>query len=151
MGSRLSGEPDELGSWATCDLQAELACRGVPLLLEQHSSEALLSELVKRGGTLRACAEAQLLCLRKSQDYNQTGGNAGTFNASRDDYFPFGLSSYAQMIHTKSQRLISLAKKGKASNFESAMDTALDLINYASFLADWLDRMDTATHSGAQA
>lgn len=113
--------------------------------LEQFSSGELLSELAKRGGTLRACAEAQLLCLRKSQDYNQTGGNAGTFNASRDDYFPFGLSSYAQMIHTKSQRLISLAKKGDvAANFESARDTALDLINYASFLADWLERKDLA-------
>lgn len=141
MGSRLSGEPDELGSWATCDLKAELAQRGVPLLLEQFSSEELLSELAKRGGTLKACAEAQLLCLRKSQDYNQTGGNAGTFNASRDDYFPFGLSSYAQMIHTKSQRLISLAKKpSEEANFESCRDTALDLINYASFLADWLAR-----------
>ncbi len=112
--------------------------------LEQFSSEELLGELARRGGPLKACAEAQLLCLRKSQDYNNTGGNAGTFNASRDDYFPFGLASYAQMIHTKSQRLISLAKKDSdaTASFESARDTALDLINYASFLADWLDRMD---------
>jgi hypothetical protein len=110
--------------------------------LSSYSSSELLEELAKRGGTLKACADAQLLCLKKSEDYNQTGGKAGTFEASRDDYFPFGLVSYAQMLHTKSQRLISLAKKASTgnANFESARDTCLDLINYASFAADWLER-----------
>lgn len=104
---------------------------------------ALLDALRRHGGTLQACAEAQLLVLKKSADYNNTGSNKGaasTFKASRDDYFPFGLKSYAQMIHTKSQRLISLSNKDGSSNFESARDTMLDLINYASFGADWLHR-----------
>jgi hypothetical protein len=112
-------------------------------LLDQFHPGALLDSLGRRGGTLKACSDAQLLVLKKSADYNNTGangGSAGTFKAQRDDYFPFGLKSYAQMIHTKSQRLISLANKGDGAIFESARDTMLDLINYASFGADWLDR-----------
>lgn len=120
-------------------------------ILSSFSSEDLMLELQRRGGTLKACADAQLLVLKKSADYNQTGGTAvaHTFDAKRDDYFPFGLVSYAQMIHTKSQRLISLAIKegmhGQGSNFESARDTLLDLINYGSFGADWLERRQGGT------
>lgn len=80
----------------------------------------------------RPMIEAAALCQRKAEDYN--GGTV-----SRDAYFPFGLTSYSQMIHTKSLRLVSLAQQGGAANFESARDTALDLINYATFLAEWLD------------
>lgn len=110
--------------------------------LDMFHPGALLDSLGRRGGTLKACAEAQLLVLKKSADYNNTGDKsvAHTFQAKRDDYFPFGLKSYAQMIHTKSQRLLSLAIKDSGTNFESARDTMLDLINYASFGADWLNR-----------
>lgn len=93
----------------------------------------LLQELTRRGGHLEALAEAGLLCVKKAEDYN-----AGM--VSRDSYFPFGLQSYAQMIHTKSQRLISLCGKTTTENFESARDTCLDLVNYAGFCADWLKR-----------
>jgi len=93
----------------------------------------LLKALTLRGGHLEALAEAALLCVKKAEDYN-----AGTVN--RDSYFPFGLQSYAQMLHTKSQRLISLCGKAESENFESARDTCLDLINYAGFAADWLKR-----------
>lgn len=93
----------------------------------------LLQELTRRGGHLEALAEAGMLCVKKAEDYN-----AGT--VSRDSYFPFGLPSYAQMIHTKSQRLISLCGKTTGENFEPARDTCLDLINYAGFCADWLKR-----------
>lgn len=118
-------------------------------LLDAFHPGALLESLARRGGTLKACADAQLLCLRKSADYNQTGGGAGTFSASLDDYFPFGLKSYAQMLHTKSQRLVSLALKGEAAGFEGPRDTMLDLINYASFGADWLYREEQAHISRA--
>lgn len=92
----------------------------------------LLEELRLRGGTYTALADAALLYERKSQDYN-----AGV---SRDTFFPFGLKSYTQMLHTKTQRLVSLCHAQGAPNFESARDTVLDLINYASFCADWLER-----------
>lgn len=75
--------------------------------------------------------EAFQLVLRKNQDYNA--------KVDRSSYFPMGLASYAQMIHVKSQRLVSLAASGGAPNFESVRDTALDLINYATFLAEAVD------------
>jgi hypothetical protein len=93
----------------------------------------LLQELTRRGGHLEALADAGLLCVKKAEDYN-----AGV--VTRDSYFPHGLVSYSQMIHTKSQRLISLCGKTTTENFESARDTCLDLVNYAGFCADWLKR-----------
>ena len=74
--------------------------------------------------------------IKKSQDYN----NGQDVPQSRSIYFPFGLISYAQMIHTKSQRLISLAKQTKNPNNESIRDTLLDLINYACFAVEAIDK-----------
>lgn len=95
----------------------------------------LVAELSKRGGSMGAVGEALTIVVGKSQDYN-----AGAVD--RDSYFPLGLASYAQMLHTKSLRLVSLASKPRDAVFESARDTALDIINYASFLADWLKRTE---------
>lgn len=60
----------------------------------------------------------------------------------REDYFPFGLLSYSQMIHIKSLRLQSVAtltNNGKEINFESAEDTLLDLINYSIMAYKFLE------------
>jgi len=62
---------------------------------------------------------------RKNRDYN--GG------VNLESYFPFGLKSYAQMIHVKSQRVVSLASSGVAPTNESVMDSLKDVINYAVF------------------
>ena len=78
------------------------------------------------------CVEALKLLSKKAQDYN-TG-------VDRSDYFPFGLTSYSHMIHTKSLRLVSLCKSNKNPNFESARDTLLDLINYAAMTIVELDK-----------
>ena len=83
-------------------------------------------------GAARALADAGMLCIKKAEDYN-TG-------FERDQYFPLGLASYATILHMKTQRLLSLCQKQGEPNFESVRDTALDLINYASFLADWAER-----------
>lgn len=103
-------------------------------------SEDLLRELARRGGHPGALAEAALLCVRKSQDYNGEQSHVDMHAVDRTNYFPLGVASYAQMLHTKSQRFVSLARKeleGKTPNFEGLRDTALDLINYAGFyLAD---------------
>lgn len=102
--------------------------------------QALLTELTKRGGTFKAVALAQLLVLRKSSDYNQAGGaGKDPATADRDGYFPFGATSYAQMVHVKAQRLNSLVLKSGEPNFEGIRDTLLDIINYASF---WIERID---------
>ena len=99
---------------------------------------ALLAELAKRGGHPGALAEAALLCIRKSQDYNSTVDNSDPHKIDRSAYFPFGTVSYAQMLYTKALRFNSLVVKemaGESANFEGLRDTALDIINYAGFFA----------------
>ena len=97
-------------------------------------TEVMLLEIQDRGGHPGALAEAALLCIRKSSDYN--GVNPDPHKVDRSNYFPFGIMSYGHMIHTKSQRFISLCEariSGRPVNFEGLRDTALDLINYAGF------------------
>lgn len=104
--------------------------------LMESSTAELLEELKSRGGHPGALAEAALLCIRKSQDYNQGSLNMDPHKVDRTSYFPFGTVSYAQMIHTKSQRFNSLTlkeMKGQDANFEGLRDTALDIINFAGF------------------
>jgi len=106
--------------------------------LAECSTVELLEELQRRGGHPGALAEAALLCIRKSQDYNQGMGDLDPHTIDRSSYFPFGAVSYAQMLHTKSQRFNSLVLKetqGRGANFEGLRDTALDIINYAGFFA----------------
>jgi hypothetical protein len=92
----------------------------------------LLTLLAGRGGAEGALGEAGLLFMKKGQDYGTHG--------ERDDYFPFGLQSYAQMLWVKALRLVSLAKAPRETNFEGVRDTLLDLISYSCFAADWLKR-----------
>lgn len=80
--------------------------------------------------------EVTRIAIKKSQDYN----NGADKPQSRANYFPFGLLSYAQMLHTKTQRLNSLALQSKKPNSESIRDTLLDLINYASFAVEAIDK-----------
>ena len=107
-------------------------------LLANISTEAMFNEIERRGGHPAALAKAALLCIRKSQDYNQ--GQTDPHTIDRTGYFPFGAVSYAQMLHTKTERFMSLTRKairGESVNFEGMDDTALDIINYAGFfLAD---------------
>lgn len=110
----------------------------LPVGVRNATSIDLLEELKRRGGHPGALAEAALLCIRKSQDYNQGMGQDDPHTVDRSAYFPFGAVSYAQMLHTKSQRFNSLTKKimdGGDANFEGLRDTALDIINYAGFFA----------------
>lgn len=99
------------------------------------TSVELLAELSARGGHPGALADAALLCIKKSADYNY-GQSADPHHVDRTGYFPFGAVSYAQMLHTKSERFVSLTKQigeGRKINFEGLCDTALDIINYAGF------------------
>ena len=120
----------------------------VLLALSRATTQELLRELCGRGGTLEQTAKAQLIVLKKSEDYNRVdrraadrGGDAEA--QARDAYFPFGDASYAQMIHTKSQRVNSLVDaglKGRPTNFEGLLDSLYDLLNYASFMAERIQR-----------
>lgn len=101
-------------------------------------SEFMLEILADRGGHPGALAEAGLLAIKKAKDYNH--GQVDIHKIDRSSYFPFGWMSFVQMLHTKVQRLVSLAEKertGGSSSFESMEDTCLDLINYAGFAVAW--------------
>lgn len=119
------------------------------LNLAAASLEDLLYELSLRGTDSPAAqlGIAGLLYLKKSADYNSDSKHYTLSN-----YFPFGTASYAQMIHTKSMRILSVAEKElnqKTANFESLQDSALDMINYAMFLADHCDKT-VVTHQHNQ-
>lgn len=111
--------------------------------LDDATTVQLLLAMKRRGGTFAAVADAQMLVMRKSEDYNRDALADGAAAAKRDVYFPFGTVSYAQMIHTKAQRFVSIARAvddGGRPNFEGLLDTALDVINYAAFYVEWATR-----------
>lgn len=98
--------------------QANRACTPAEAVVAMRESEDSL---------LRVFADAYDLCSRRGSDY---GG--------RLKYFPFGFLSYAQMIHIKSTRIITLAESGMLPLGEPVLDSVLDLINYTAFLAEWI-------------
>lgn len=105
--------------------------------LASASLEDLLYEISLRKSPVAQLATAGLLYLKKSSDYNSDSKYA------LENYFPFGPVSYAQMIHTKSMRILSVTEKqlnGQVTNFESLQDSALDMINYSMFLADYCNK-----------
>jgi NTP pyrophosphatase (non-canonical NTP hydrolase) len=82
----------------------------------------------------KAFMDAAELLAKKKQDYC-TG-------VTRQDYFPFGHYSYAQMLHTKMLRvhsLLNVLENGNQPNFESLRDTLIDMLNYTSFYVEAID------------
>jgi len=71
--------------------------------------------------------------VKKHQDY-------GDDKLGLHSYFPYGMPSYVQMMHVKTQRLVALTKLAREPNYESVNDTLMDLINYAVFALDYLDK-----------
>lgn len=68
----------------------------------------------------------------------QRGKEYNNGQVTLESYFPFGHLSYVQMIHLKSQRLLSQVEK-ESVNPEVVLDTVFDLINYTLFYAKWLE------------
>jgi hypothetical protein len=84
-----------------------------------------------RAAYLRVFEECLGLSIAKSRDY-------GDSDPTKKSYMPFGDASYMTMLHTKTQRLVSLiqnAQRGDKPNFEGIDDSLKDLINYAFFYA----------------
>jgi hypothetical protein len=80
---------------------------------------------------LQECVELQT---RKAADY-QSGVSA----IRHADYYPSGVMTILDLLHTKMLRLRSVATAMRddptyVRNFESLEDSAKDMINYASFL-----------------
>ena len=73
---------------------------------------------------------------KKGADYN--GINTSVKQA---DYYPRGVWSIMDIIHAKYLRMKSVLEtmeQGGSANFESIEDSAIDMINYASFLAAYM-------------
>jgi len=83
---------------------------------------------------LAAIKPAMDVVVKKGEDYNN--------KASIHDYFPLGDASYFQMMFIKVLRLKSLISKNGVPNFDSKLDTVIDLINYAVFYAEYLQSLE---------
>jgi hypothetical protein len=74
------------------------------------------------------------LLVSKGKDYNN--------NIERNQYFPFGSTSYVTMLYIKTLRLVSLERgklNKKAHIYESTLDTCYDLLNYLIMFIDYLE------------
>ena len=76
--------------------------------------------------------------------YELHRAKSGDYGDERE-YFPFGESSYVQMLHIKTKRLVSLAQAAQSNdevpNFESVQDTVKDLANYCIFFLNYLAKV----------
>jgi hypothetical protein len=85
---------------------------------------------------LAAIKPAMDVVVKKGEDYNN--------KTNVHDYFPLGDASYFQMLFVKVMRLKSLINKNGRPNFDSKLDTVIDLINYAVFYAEYLQSLEKA-------
>lgn len=72
----------------------------------------------------------------KGQDYN-----GATTSVQQADYYPRGVWSILDIVNAKYLRMVSVLEtmqQGGKANFESVEDSAIDLINYASFVAAYM-------------
>lgn len=81
--------------------------------------------------------EAKQIQLKKGRDYQNS---ASSVRAA--DYYPRGIASIHDMMNTKMLRMKSIIEtmqhsKDHDTNFESIQDSAIDLINYASFFVEY--------------
>jgi len=80
--------------------------------------------------------EAAELQEKKGQDYNNSASRV-----VQADYYPHGVWSILDIINAKYLRMVSVLEtmeKGGKPNYESVEDSAIDLINYASFLVAYM-------------
>lgn len=92
--------------------------------------------MIEANDLMPAIVAAHELLMKKSKDYN---GEEVPIDHAREEYFPYGAVSYLQMIYTKFKRLEQVLMDNRETNFESAEDSCLDLINYSAFLYSYLD------------
>ncbi len=57
-----------------------------------------------------------------------------------ESYFPFKDKSYCHEIFKKAKRLVNLIQTNSNPNYESVEDNLLDLINYASYYWEFLQK-----------
>jgi len=80
--------------------------------------------------------EAANIQEKKGQDYNNAASRV-----EQADYYPRGVVSILDIIHAKYLRMVSVLETMEAGgnvNYESVEDSALDMINYASFVVAYM-------------
>lgn len=80
--------------------------------------------------------EAAEIQNRKGKDYN-----GSETSVQQADYYTYGVYSLLDTVHAKYLRMMSVLEqmeKGGKENFESVEDSAIDLINYASFIVAYV-------------
>jgi len=80
--------------------------------------------------------EAAELQERKGRDYQNPNSSV-----VQNDYYPRGVWSIMDIINAKYLRMVSVLETmehGGSVNFESVEDSAVDLINYASFMVAYM-------------
>ena len=88
--------------------------------------------------SLKALEEAKAIQLKKSNDYQNAESRI-----KQAQYYPRGCATILDLIHGKILRMYSVMEamendKTYNPNFESLEDSAIDLINYASFFVSYM-------------
>lgn len=90
----------------------------------------------KTSGPLESLKLAAEILIKKSADYQNDKSRV-----RQADYYPRGVMSIMDIIHTKYLRATSLLEKaeqdGGEPNFESIEDTFIDMCNYCAIAAAW--------------
>ena len=87
--------------------------------------------------SVKVLRDAIELQLKKSHDYQNPNSLV-----RQADYYPRGVWSILDVVHAKYLRMVSVLEameSGGKANFESVQDSCVDLINYASFMAAYLE------------
>lgn len=80
--------------------------------------------------------EAAEIQEQKGKDYNNA-----VSSVQQADYYPRGVYSILDIVNAKYLRMVSVLEtmeQGGKVNFESVEDSAIDLINYASFIVAYM-------------
>lgn len=82
--------------------------------------------------SIKVLQEAIELQKKKSLDYQNPNSHI-----KQAHHYPRGISTILDMVHQKITRMYSLTESGHVANFESIEDSAIDAINYLSFLVEY--------------
>lgn len=82
--------------------------------------------------SIKVLQEAIELQKKKSLDYQNPNSHI-----KQAHHYPRGIATILDMVHQKVTRMYSLTESGHAANFESIEDSAIDAINYLSFLVEY--------------
>lgn len=93
-------------------------------------------ENTQQRGSVKALQEAIEIQIRKSQDYQNP-----LSRVRQVDHYPRGVHTILDTVNGKLLRMVSVLETMEAGgkvNFESVEDSALDAINYLSFIVSYM-------------